>query len=160
MNPHDWGNAYGGLEKHPYNSCVQNSMGQPFGMSTNSSQYCDYSRYTVEKPHNGTWKDISSTPADFYREEPRFDDPDGEPLDIEEEDSELARKRQELREIEERILMKRASIALKAVEPFANNPEQSSTRHGESLRDRVNLILQQRHSVNFLSKVSRNRLIR
>ncbi|KAG7238218.1 hypothetical protein INR49_031133, partial [Caranx melampygus] len=161
MNPLDWENAFGRLEKHldPNNSCVQNSMGKSLRMNTDSSTYCEYSRYTVEKPHNGMgvnvgWKDISSSPPNFYRKEPGFDYPDGEPLEVEEEDSELARKRQELREIEERILMKRAAIALKAVEPFENNPEQrSATCHGESLRDRVNLILQQRHSVSFLSKI-------
>lgn len=162
MNPLDWESTFGRLEIHldPNNSCVENSMGKHLRMNTDSSTYSECSGYTVEKPHNGMrlnvgWKDVSSCPPNFYRKEPGFDDPDGEPLEIEEEDSELARKQQELREIEERILMKRAAIALKAVEPYVNSPELgSATCRGDSLRDRVNLILQQRHSVSFLSKVS------
>lgn len=163
MNPPDWESTFGRLEVHldPNNSCVQSSMGKCLRMNADSSTYCEGSGYTVGKPHNGMrlnvgWKDVSSSPPNFDRKEPGFDDPDGEPLEIEEEDSELARKQQELREIEERILMKRAAIALKAVEPYVNGPDQgSATCRGESLRDRVNLILKQRHSVSFLSKVSR-----
>ncbi|XP_034543789.1 uncharacterized protein LOC117815890 isoform X2 [Notolabrus celidotus] len=91
--------------------------------------------------------------------ESEADDPDGEPLLMEDEDPELARKRQELREIEEQIKQKRVSIALKKGEHIVNKAtldfstnRESAECEGPTLRERVNAVLQKRHPDSLLSK--------
>lgn len=169
MNPFDWEDALRRLQTHlvPNNSGVNNSMENVLRTSNDCDTYCEYSRYTIDDPHNSTgvnvgWEEHSPASHNFYSKDLEVENPDGEPLEIDEEDAELARKRKELRVIEERIIFKRATLALKKVEPFVKNTtppglscnEQSATCEGETLRDRVKLILQKRHSVSFLSKVS------
>ncbi|XP_056229039.1 uncharacterized protein LOC130167094 isoform X1 [Seriola aureovittata] len=168
MNPLDWEDAFRRLQRHlgPNNSFVNNSMGNALKTNIDYDTYCEYSRHTVDEPQNSMgvnlgWEELSSSTLNFYSKEPEVEDPDGEPLEIDEEDSELVRKRKELREIEERIILKKAAIALKTVEPLVKKTtppglschEHSAKCKGETLRDRVNLILQQRHSLNFFSKV-------
>ncbi|KAM4612389.1 uncharacterized protein ACJ7VT_012928 [Polymixia lowei] len=92
--------------------------------------YCSYSRYTLKEPHasmertDTEWKHhipfshrrYNLGSAAFTSD--RDPDPDGDPIDMSEEDQELDRKRKELQEIEEQIILKKASLALKKVEPF------------------------------------------
>lgn len=81
---------------------------------------------------------------------------DGACLEVERVDVELARKRKELEEIEERIMHKKVSIALKHAKPLSLSSgfhagfDQSSS---SSLRDKVHRILQQRHPAGFFSQV-------
>ncbi|MEQ2198110.1 hypothetical protein XENOCAPTIV_008066 [Xenoophorus captivus] len=89
-----------------------------------------------------------------------FPDPDGKPLNLEEEDPELTRKKRELQELHEQIINKKATIAIKAIEMIVKNPSETDapdddeleTCRPETLRDRVKEILQQR-SFSFFSKV-------
>lgn len=166
MNPLDWEDALRRLPRNlepNHQSGVINST----GACTTRDTYCEFSRYTADEPHssmgvNVGWKELGSPSHNFYSKESEVEDPDGEPLAMHEEDPELARKRKELREIEAQIIRKKVAIALKIVEPivkkttspgFSSN-EQSTTCKGPTLRDRVNVILQQRHTLNFLTKVS------
>lgn len=83
---------------------------------------------------------------------------DGACLEVERVDVELAKKRKELEEIEERIMHKKVAIALKHAKPLAKSLssgfhagfDQSSS---SSLRDKVHRILQQRHPAGFFSQV-------
>uniref|UniRef100_UPI0037E9BD8E uncharacterized protein n=1 Tax=Semicossyphus pulcher TaxID=241346 RepID=UPI0037E9BD8E len=146
-------------------SSVNNGFDNASETNNNQNTYCEYLRYTVDKPQSSVgvnvgWKEPCPASHDFYIQESEVEDPDGVPLVIEEEDSELARKRKELREIEEQIKQKKVAIALKKVEPFVKKAslgfscnEESDPCEGPSLRDRVNAILQQRHPVSFRSKV-------
>lgn len=76
---------------------------------------------------------------------------DGEPLenDI---DLELFRKMNVLQDIEEQILSKKAAILIKTIKMIKKKLTPDSK--DATLRDRVDTILKERHSLNFLSKVS------
>ncbi|XP_033480453.2 uncharacterized protein LOC117255546 [Epinephelus lanceolatus] len=169
MNPLDW-DAYRTPQRnlHPHHpSDVNNIMENTPRTNNKWDTYCEYSRHTVDEAHSSMMgvnvgrRVITPPLHNFYMKEPEVEDPDGEPLEMDEEDPELARKRKELREIEERIMMKKASIALKTVEPFGRKTtppdyphnEQSATCKHASLKDRVNEILRQRHPPGFFSKV-------
>ncbi|XP_070684350.1 micronuclear linker histone polyprotein-like [Pempheris klunzingeri] len=157
MNPIDW-EAVQRLQRslHPDQpSGVQNSM-----ENGDWDTYCPNSRYTVDGPQSTMaadmgWKGPSPPPQHFYIKESEAEDSDGQPLEIDEEDAELTRKRKELKEIEEQILQKKVAIALKTVKPFVKETcdEQPATCEGATLKDRVNVILQQRHSSSCLTKV-------
>lgn len=140
---------------------MENTSGTP----NDWDPYCQYSRYTVDEPQGSTGVDLGSEARsppshNFYMKETEDEDPDGEPMA--DEDPELTRKRKELKAIEEQILRKKVAIALKKVEPFVkgtspqgfSSSEESATCNSASLQDRVNVILQQRHPVSSLSKVS------
>ncbi|XP_030002477.1 uncharacterized protein LOC115427887 [Sphaeramia orbicularis] len=100
---------------------------------------------------------LDPLPPNWRSEESAAEDPDGKPLEMEDEDPELIRKRRELKAIEEKILLKKAAIALKMVNPFAKRmtlpelscDEQSAKCDGTTLRDRVNAILHQHHPPNY-----------
>lgn len=177
MNRLDWEDAVRRLQKNVdpnHQSDVNNSMGHTSRTNNLWENFRNYQMYTVNEPHvsmrvNVGWERLGPPSHDFQNKQSTVEDPDGEPLEMDDEDPELARKRKELREIEEQIMQKKVALALKQVEPFVKTTtlgvscnEQSATRKGESLRDRVNVILQQRHCLSFLSKVSsrRHRLIR
>lgn len=89
---------------------------------------------------------------------PSCEDPDGDPLD--EEDPELARKKKMLLKLNEKILHKKAAIAIKAVKASVKDPpvpddprgEQTDVSKGGALRDRVTQILVQ-HQFSLYSKV-------
>ncbi|XP_074487151.1 uncharacterized protein LOC141765116 [Sebastes fasciatus] len=146
---------------------VNNSMENASITNTEWDTFCKYLRHTVHEAkssmgENVGWRGLSPPSRNFHiRRDSAVEDPDGDPLEIDEEDPELARKRKELREIEERIIFKRAAIALKTVEPFVKKTtapdfpcnEQAASCEGATLKDRVNVILQQRHPASLLSKV-------
>ncbi|KAI9527978.1 hypothetical protein NQZ68_026020 [Dissostichus eleginoides] len=95
---------------------------------------------------------LSPSFHNVYIKDSEVQDPDREPLPSDEEDPELSRKRKELREIEERIMFKKAAIALKAVEPtLPNVSSNAATCKGATLKDRVNVILQKRNPARFNS---------
>ncbi|XP_042340370.1 uncharacterized protein LOC121941611 [Plectropomus leopardus] len=169
MNPLDW-DAVRTLQRnwHPnHQNDVHNSMENSSRTSNNWDPHCDYSRHTADEAHSSRMvvnvdrKRLSPPPHNFYMKESDLEDPDGAPVEIEEDDPELIRKCRELREIEERIMLKKAAIALKTVEPFVRKTappdfspdKQPATCKGASLKDRVNVILQQRHPFGFFSKV-------
>ncbi len=168
MNPLDWEDAVRRLQR----SLDPNpSMEIVSGADNGWASYCQYSRHRVDEPQSSMRVTVGSKghspPShNFYLKGSGVEDSDGEPLEMDEEDPELTRKRKELREIEEQILWKKVSIALKKSEPFVTEKappdfscnEPSATCKDATLKDRVNFILQQRHPVSFLSKVS-NRLI-
>lgn len=143
-----------------------NSMYKAPVTDSNQVSYCEFPRYSDVQPQSSArrseeWEGPSSISYDFYNQGPEAEDPDGEPLIIEDEDPELARKRNELREIEERIKQKKVSIALKTVEHIVKNVTETPSTNGESdghkgltLKERVQAILQQHHHDSFLSKVS------
>ncbi|KAF0037871.1 hypothetical protein F2P81_010745 [Scophthalmus maximus] len=101
------------------------------------------------------WEELSHPLHNSFNQESGLMNADGEPLevDVEMDDLELARKRKQLRGLEEQILFKKASIALKTVEPGLSSDQQSAARKGATLRDRVSSILQQRNSLGVLPKV-------
>lgn len=83
---------------------------------------------------------------------------DGVGLEVERVDVELARKRKELEEIEERIMHKKVAIALKQAKPLVESLSSgfyAGIDHSNSLslRNRVHQILQQQHPAGFLSQV-------
>ncbi|KAK2919476.1 pinin-like [Channa argus] len=163
MNPLSWGDAVQRLQRNVHPS-EQNCINMGNASSTNNEcdPYCEYSRYTANEPHNTIevnvdWEDLNPSSHNFCNMQPEFEDPDGEMLEMNNEDPELARKRQELKEIEEQIMQKKVALALKTVEPilmkttpgFSGN-QQLAACNGETLQDRVKRILQQRHSLSFL----------
>ncbi|XP_035515827.1 uncharacterized protein LOC118326827 isoform X2 [Morone saxatilis] len=167
MNPFNW-EALQRLQRNldlNHQTVVNSSMHNAPGTDDSWDTYCQHSTYTVDEPQSSMGVHLSEElchpSQNFYIKEPEVEDPDGEPFEMDEEDPELKRKWIELREIEEKILRKKVAIALKKVEPFGKEAtplglscnEQSATCTSASLKDRVNLILQQRHSVSFLSVV-------
>ncbi|CAJ1053072.1 uncharacterized protein LOC117815890 isoform X1 [Xyrichtys novacula] len=142
-------------------SGLNSSKNETSETNDNQNSSCEFSRYTVDRPQSSAevserWEGPSSTSYDFSDKESEAEDPDGEPLVVEELDPELARKCKELREIEERIKQKKVFIALKKV---VKTSTLASTTNGEldgcgspTLKDRVNAILQQRHSFVALLK--------
>lgn len=83
---------------------------------------------------------------------------DGACLEVERVDVELARKRKELEEIEERIMHKKVAIALKQAKPLVESLSSGfhtgfDQSNSSSLRDRVHRILQQQHPAGFLPQV-------
>lgn len=116
----------------------------------------------VPKPDED-WRRYSQSPG------PAVDEPstvqqgldpvtDGAFLEVERVDVELARKRKELEDIEERIMHKKVAIALKHAKPLVESLS-SGFRPGydqsnsSSLREKVHRIMQQRHPAGFLSQV-------
>lgn len=163
MNPLDW-DTIRKLSTHHQND-VNNSMENASRTNKMWDTHCEPLRHTADETQtsrgvNVGWKGLVPPLNNFYMKDSEVEDPDGQPLVMDDEDPELARKRKELREIEERIMFKKASIALKTVEPFVKNTtppdfyNQSATCKDASLKDRVNVILQQRHPPSFFSKVS------
>ncbi|XP_053189121.1 zinc finger protein 318-like [Scomber japonicus] len=171
MNPLHWEDNLWRLPRNldpNHQSGVNYSSGSA---STIRDTYCQYSRYTVDEPHSSTevnvgWNELNPPSHNFYSKESEAEDTDGAPLEMDEEDPELTRKRKQLKEIEEQIMRKKFSIALKTVEPIIkktmshgySSNKQSDTCKGETLRDRVNAILQQRHSLSFVTKSAEKRL--
>lgn len=152
MNPLYWGDALQRLQT----DIMEN------GSETDNIWHipCQYQRYAADEPQNRP-QGLCPPAYNFHVRESEVDDPDGEPLEIDEEDPELIRKQRELREIEEQIMHKKYVIALKAVQPCAETSspafppdEPSVTCSGAALKDRVNVILRQRRPVSFLSNVS------
>ncbi|XP_051939823.1 uncharacterized protein LOC127612991 [Hippocampus zosterae] len=74
---------------------------------------------------------------------------DGEPLE-DDIDPELTRKMNVLQDIEEQILSKKAAILVKTIKMIKKKLTPDSK--DATLRDRVDTILKERHSLNFLSK--------
>lgn len=142
--------------------CFKNSTGHT-SITCEWDTKDKYPRYAVHEPHGSMDANVGwlrpSPPAQNSPDKQLnpAEDPYGEPLEMDSEDPELTRKRNELREIEEQILQKKVAIALKNVEPFMKktvpgfcNEESTAC----TLRDRVNRILQQRQTVTVLRKVS------
>ncbi|XP_035494517.2 uncharacterized protein LOC118313264 isoform X2 [Scophthalmus maximus] len=161
MNPQDWEDAMRKLQRslHQNDSGVHKRMGDALRTNRGGDTSCDYPRYTVDEPHNGMgvsvgWEELSHPLHNSFNQESGLMNADGEPLevDVEMDDLELARKRKQLRGLEEQILFKKASIALKTVEPGLSSDQQSAARKGATLRDRVSSILQQRNSLGVLPK--------
>ncbi|XP_029364702.1 uncharacterized protein LOC115047722 [Echeneis naucrates] len=157
MNPPAWEDAFRRMQRH---------LAPPPYRAVNDLIYCEHSPCTADKSHNSTgvnvgWEELCPPSHNSDSKESEGQDPDGEPLEIDEEDAELMRKWKELREIEERIIFKKAAIALKTVEPFVKQTaapglscyDQSATCQGGTLRDRVNRILKEQRSLGFLSEV-------
>ncbi|XP_060940009.1 uncharacterized protein LOC133017813 [Limanda limanda] len=131
MNPLQWGDALRGLQEHldPSDGDVSNSMRNTSRSYNGCDTNCEYSRYPADEAHNRSGVNVAE----------------------EMNDMEFARKCEELREIQQKIILKKASIALKALEPGLSSD--ADTSNGESLRDRVNFILQQRKSLSIWPEV-------
>ncbi|XP_037328502.2 serine/arginine repetitive matrix protein 1-like [Pungitius pungitius] len=169
MNPDDWNYAANeSLQRRliPDHRTEVNSRGVNSVTSDEWQTFCRHARHTVDEAQslmggNVAREQLCVSSHDFYINDAEADDPDGESLEVDEEDPELRRKRKQLQEIEEQIMFKRASIALKTVEPLlkkTTSPDidsysESATRNVASLKDRVNLILQQHRPSRFLSTV-------
>ncbi|XP_073330935.1 uncharacterized protein [Pagrus major] len=169
MNPLDWGGTFRSQQRNldsAHQTVVDSSMETASGADNYWDTHCNYPRYTVDEPQsmlpgvNLGSKGLCPPLHNSYDQEVDLEDPSGKPFETD-EDPELRRKREELREIEEQIIRKKVSIALKTVKPlveetsltgFSSN-EQSATCKTAALKDRVNAIIQQRHPVSFLSKV-------
>ncbi|XP_030583239.1 serine/arginine repetitive matrix protein 1-like [Archocentrus centrarchus] len=161
MNQREWNDAVERLQRllEPNFHSMENVS------RSNWDTYCEYPRYTVPEPHRSDvgWKELSPSSHHVYSKAPEMEDPDGEPLQGSGEDAELARKKKQLREIEEKIMHKKASIAMKAVfvesstPPGVSGDEQLATCEGETLRDRVKEILRHRQHLSYLSKFQSTR---
>lgn len=169
MNPLEWEDAIRRLQRiqDPNHPTIDNStMENASRIDNDRHTYCQYSRYTDDEPQNRLLganlgsEELGPPSHNFCMKESEVEDPDGESFEMDKEDPELTRKRKELREIEEQIMCKKVAIALKTVKPFVETSpafpsnNHSDTCNGATLKDRVNVILQQRHPVSFLSKVS------
>lgn len=158
MNPLDWQDAVWRQQRNVdpnHHSAVSTSMGDALGTNNHWDVSPEQPLYALSEPHNSmgvyTWERPGPPSCDFQSNQLEISDPDGDPLEMDVVDPELARKRKELKEIEEQIIRKKVSLALKTVEPCMK--ALPSEQPVETLRDRVNVILQQRHSLEFLSKV-------
>ncbi|KAK1886754.1 Regulatory protein RecX [Dissostichus eleginoides] len=143
---------------HPnHQNDINNSIEDAPRTNIEWDTYCEYSRHTVGEAQssmrvNVEHERLSPSFHNVYIKDSEVQDPDREPLPSDEEDPELSRKRKELREIEERIMFKKAAIALKAVEPtLPNVSSNAATCKGATLKDRVNVILQKRNPARFNS---------
>lgn len=169
MNPFEWEDVIERLRRNqdPNHQAIDNSTVENASRSHNDwDTPCQYSRYTVDKPRNRVLgvnfgsEELNAPSHTFYMKDSEVKDPDGELFEMDSDDPELTRKRKELREIEEQIMCKKVAIALKTVKPIVQtSPAFPSNKHSDtcnsaSLKDRVKVILQQRHPVSFLSKVS------
>lgn len=118
--------------------------------------HCHYSSYSDEAHSSGAGqKELRPPSHSVYCNKSENENPDGEPLEMLEEDAELERKKKRLREIEEQIIYKKASLALKTIGTAP--PGYSRNKQPATLKDRVKKILLQRHSPSFLSKVRSTR---
>lgn len=171
MNPLDWGGTFRTQRRNldsAHQTVVDSSMENASAADIHWATHCNYARYAADDPQTmppgaslGS-KGLCQPLHNSYEQEVDLEDPSGKPFEMD-EDPELRRKREQLREIEERIICKKVSIALKTVKPlveetsvtgFSSN-EQSATCKGATLKDRVNAIIQQRHPASFLPKVSK-----
>ncbi|XP_010768996.1 uncharacterized protein [Notothenia coriiceps] len=159
MDPIDW-DAIRAIQinLHPnQQNDINNSIENAPRTNIEWDAYCEYSRPTVCEAHssmrvNVEHERLSPSFHNVYIKDSEVQDPDGEPLPSDEEDPELSRKRKELREIEERIIFKKAAIALKAVEPtLPNVSSNAATCKGATLKERVNVILQKINPARFNS---------
>ncbi|KAJ4945136.1 hypothetical protein JOQ06_013672, partial [Pogonophryne albipinna] len=159
MDPIDW-DAIRAIQRnlHPnHQNDINNSIENAPRTNIEWDAYCEYSRPTVGEAHssmrvNVEHERLSPSFHNVYIKDSEVQDPDGEPLPSVEEDPELSRKRKQLREIEERIMFKKATIALKAVEPtLPNVSSNAATCKGATLKERVNVILQKRNPARFNS---------
>lgn len=126
MNSFHWDDELGRLQRKVDKPTFHSSSNDTFGL-------------------NVRWKE----PPEDHQESDR------DPLQLDEEDPELARKRRQLREIEEEIVRRRASIALRTVGLNTTDRDEQPAPCGAALRDRVTEILRRRQSsVSSLSSVS------
>lgn len=156
MNPHEWKDAVHRLQRLLEPDC--HNMENVSRSDRDWDTYRDYPRYTLPESHRSDVgrKELSPSSHRGYGEVPEVEDPEGQPLEEAELDAELARKKKTLREIEERIMHKKASIAMKAVSstpPGVSGDKHLARCEGGTLRDRVNQILGQRQHLSYLSKV-------
>ncbi|KAK9540332.1 hypothetical protein VZT92_002792 [Zoarces viviparus] len=165
MNPLDW--DHGAVRSFQrslspnHQNDVYNSMEDASFTNEEWHSFCKYASLTAGETQSSMgWEELGLPQHNVYTQDSEVEDADGEAFEMDEEDPELARKRKELREIEEQILLKKAAIALKTVEPFVNSTtspdfscNKSASCIGATLRDRVKLILQQHHPASCLFKV-------
>jgi len=156
MNPVDWDDGPTRSFPRNQNPDRQNVVEDAWSTDVGRTAFCDAAGRAVDAAQSGAgveWKELGCPSGNLPMNDSGVEEPDGEPLEMDEEDPELARKRKELRAIEERILFKKAAIALKSVEPLMMKSCNNSTT-SFALQNRVNLILQQKHPGRFLSTVS------
>ncbi|XP_063333035.1 histone-lysine N-methyltransferase, H3 lysine-79 specific-like [Pelmatolapia mariae] len=157
MNQREWKDAVHRLQRLLEPS--RHSMGNASRGHRDWDTYHEHSRYTVPEPHRSDvrWKELSSSSHHVHSKVPEVEDPDGEPLPYSEEDVELARNKQLLREMEERIMHKKATLAMKTrfveTPPGVSGDEQPAMCVDQTLRDRVKEILMQRQYLSYFSKV-------
>lgn len=157
MNQREWKDAVHRLQRLLEPSC--HSMGNASRGHRDWDTYHEHSRYTVPEPQRSDvrWKELSPSSHHVHSKVPEVEDPDGEPLPYSEEDVELARKQQLLREMEERIMHKKATLAMKTqfveTPPGVSGDKQPAMCVGQTLRDRVKEILMQRQYLSYFSKV-------
>lgn len=152
MNQREWKDAVHRLQRLLEPS--RHSMGNASRGHRDWDTYHEHSRYTAPELHRSDvrWKELSSSSRHVHSKVPEVEDPDGEPLPYSEEDVELARNKQLLRELEERIMHKKATLAMKTP-PGVSGDEQPAMCVGQTLRDRVKEILMQRQYLSYFSKV-------
>lgn len=126
----------------------------PMYPSSSSNDNTDNNQQKQRQQHasrtslsNTEWDKPGSSSQNWPSTEPGTnEDPDGLPYDSDEEDPELLRKRKMLQVIEEQIMLKRASLALKSVGVRKKKPrcftESKPSESNETLRERVKRILQ------------------
>ncbi|XP_068445265.1 micronuclear linker histone polyprotein-like isoform X2 [Clinocottus analis] len=157
MNPVDWEDVTIRPVQRNLQNVVEDIMEDASRANEKWNTYCKHAGHTVDEAQhsigeNVGWKELTPPSHNFYINNSEVEEPDGEPLQMDEEDPELARKREELRAIEERILLKKAAIALKTVETTSPDFSCNESPPCFALKDRVNLILQQKHPGSFLAK--------
>ncbi|MEQ2270664.1 hypothetical protein XENORESO_007494 [Xenotaenia resolanae] len=162
MNPYDWRYSTQRLQTHlePDHQRVISSSSSMGRVPRIAGDWEIHPMHTAVQPHSRIVSCRELTPPSQ-----NFPDPDGKPLNLEEEDPELARKKRELQVLHEQIINKKATIAIKAIEMIVKNPSETDapdddeleTCRPETLRDRVREILQQR-SFSFFSKVKLSKL--
>ncbi|KAM8773282.1 uncharacterized protein AB9X84_015225 isoform 2-T5 [Acanthopagrus schlegelii] len=140
MNPPDWGRTFRSQQRildSAHQTVVDSNLENASAADNYWATHCNYPRYAADEPQ-GMPPGVSLGSQGLcpplhtsHDQEVDLEDPNGQPFEMD-EDPELRRKREELREIEEQIIC---------------------TCKGATLKDRVNAIIQQRHPASFLSKV-------
>ncbi|XP_030207773.1 filaggrin isoform X3 [Gadus morhua] len=190
MNPPYWDRLPRARYDHDRPQCpgTEQDMGQ-YTFNYNDQHYHqDHYRYHQREPQRPTRRmdygqhsipSPSPSPGLISCREPSVDlgsdrtvIPDGPSVELAEIDNELERKKKKLEEIENRIIRKKAAIALKKILPYLRKTDELSdnplddqkdlvescltTTNESSLKERVNSILQLRKSLGFPKMHSRD----
>ncbi|RVE76557.1 hypothetical protein OJAV_G00009750 [Oryzias javanicus] len=147
MNPHDWSDSVQRL--HPFSEAHHLR-------DAGSSERVPWSEAELDLHRERLCGSDPRKPSPPIQNRNEFEPgyPDGEPMVLEEEDPELQRRKKELQEIEERIMYKKAFIAVKTIGLLEKKSldKQLNTDQGETLKERVTAILQ-RHPYSLIHKI-------
>ncbi|XP_024145607.1 uncharacterized protein LOC112157221 isoform X2 [Oryzias melastigma] len=161
MNPHDW--SYSVQRLHPFSEAhrLRDAGNSENVLRSKTELDLHHERLFFPNiqppPSSGSDRRKPSLPIQNREEfEPGYSE--GQPMVLEGEDAELLRRKKELQEIEERIMYKKAFIAVKTIGLLEkkSSDKQLDTNQDETLKERVKAILQ-RHPYSLIHKIQQPR---